>query len=204
MKGFFTEQAKTKVKEAIVTAEKSTSAEVVVTVKPRSASYRELDYVVGAFFGLATLCGLMFHPAELDENWFPVAVIAAFGLGAVLSATFSSLKRALVPKGRLDAEVGKAAREAFVRMGIHGTTGRTGMLVYVSAFEKRAELVLDLGLNPNKMGEAWTEARARIESAASRGDVDGFASAVSSIGAALSSVLPRSADDVNELPDEVH
>lgn len=204
MKTFFSTEAKTKVKEAIVTAETSTSAEVVVTVKPHSSQYRELDYVVGAFFALATLCALMFHPAELDENWFPVAVIAAFALGALLSATFWPLKRALLPKSRLDAEVGRAARDAFVRMGIHGTTGRTGMLVYVSAFEKRAELVLDLGLNPNKLGENWTEARARIEAAASRGDLDGFASAVASIGAALGEVLPRAADDVNELPDEVH
>lgn len=204
MKAFFTDQAKAKVKDAIVKAESSTSAEVVVTVKPQSASYRELDYVIGAFFGLATLCGLMFHPAELDENWFPVAVIAAFALGAMVSATFSSLKRALVPKARFDAEVGKAAREAFVRMGIHATSGRTGMLIYVSAFERRAELVLDLGLNPNKLGEAWTEARARVEATAAHGDLEGFARAVAEIGAALAPVLPRAADDVNELPDEVH
>jgi putative membrane protein len=204
MKSFFSDQAKTTVKNAIVTAESSTSAEVVVTVKPRSSHYREFDYVVGAFFALAMLCGLLFHPAELDENWFPVAVIVAFALGAVVCATFWPLKRALIRKGRLDAEVARAAREAFVRMGIHGTSGRTGMLVYVSAFEKRAELVLDLGLDPAKLGDAFAGLRARIETAASQGDVDRFAQAVAEIGKALEGVLPRSADDVNELPDEVH
>lgn len=204
MKSFFADQAKTKVKDAIVAAEKATSAEVVVTVKPRSSEYREVDYTVGATLAFLTLAGLMFHPAELDENWFPVAVLVAFVLGVSLASALWPLKRALLSKARLDAEVGKAAREAFVRMGVHGTTGRTGMLIYVSAFEQRAELVLDLGLNPNKLGEAWTEARARIEAAASRGDVDAFAAAVANIGPALTEVLPRSADDVNELPDEVH
>ena len=204
MKTFFSDQAKAKVKDSIVAAESVTSAEVVVTVKPRSSQYREIDYTVGAIVGLLTLAGLMFHPAELDENWFPVAVIVAFALGVFLSSGIWPLKRALLSKARLDAEVGKAAREAFVRMGVHGTTGRTGMLIYVSAFEQRAELVLDLGLNPNKLGEAWTEARARIEAAASRGDLDAFAAAVAGIGPALGAVLPRSADDVNELPDEVH
>ncbi|RYZ68485.1 MAG: hypothetical protein EOP08_00475 [Proteobacteria bacterium] len=204
MKTFFSDQAKAKVKDSIVAAESATSAEVVVTVKPRSSQYREIDYTVGALVGLLTLAGLMFHPAELDENWFPVAVIVAFALGVFLSSGIWPLKRALLSKARLDAEVGKAAREAFVRMGVHGTTGRTGMLIYVSAFEQRAELVLDLGLNPNKLGEAWTEARARIEAAASRGDLDAFAAAVAGIGPALGAVLPRSADDVNELPDEVH
>ncbi len=204
MKSFFSDQAKTAVKNAIVRAESTTSAEVVVTVKPRSSHYREFDYVVGAFFALAMLCGLMFHPAELDENWFPVAVIAAFALGALISATFWPLKRAFIRKGRLEAEVQKAAREAFVRMGIHGTSGRTGMLVYVSAFEKRAELVLDLGLDPAKLGAAWPAARARIETSAGEGNVEQFAQAVAEIGKALEGVLPRSADDVNELPDEVH
>jgi len=204
VKTFFSDQAKAKVKDSIVAAESATSAEVVVTVKPRSSQYREIDYTVGALVGLLTLAGLMFHPAELDENWFPVAVIVAFALGVFLSSGIWPLKRALLSKARLDAEVGKAAREAFVRMGVHGTTGRTGMLIYVSAFEQRAELVLDLGLNPNKLGEAWTEARARIEAAASRGDLDAFAAAVAGIGPALGAVLPRSADDVNELPDEVH
>lgn len=204
MKSFFADQAKTKVKDAIVAAEKATSAEVVVTVKPRSSEYREVDYTVGATLAFLTLAGLMFHPAELDENWFPVAVLVAFVLGVSLASALWPLKRALLSKARLDAEVGRAAREAFVRMGVHGTTGRTGMLIYVSAFEQRAELVLDLGLNPNKLGEAWTEARARIEAAASRGDVDAFAAAVANIGPALTEVLPRSADDVNELPDEVH
>lgn len=204
MKSFFSDQAKTTVKNAIVTAESTTSAEVVVTVKPRSSHYRELDYVVGAFFALAMLCGLLFHPAELNANWFPVAVIAAFALGAVFCATFWPLKRALLGKSRVQTEVQRAAREAFVRMGIHGTSGRTGMLVYVSAFEKRAELVLDLGLDPAKLGDAWAAARTRIETSASEGNLDQFAQAIADIGKALETVLPRSANDVNELPDEVH
>ncbi len=203
MKSFFSDQAKATVKNAIVTAESTTSAEVVVTLKPRSSQYREFDYAVGALFALAALCVLMFHPAELDENWFPVAVIVSFALGAVVSSTFWPLKRALIRNHRLDDEVTRAARNEFVRMGIHATSGRTGMLVYVSAFEKRAELVLDLGLDPAKLGDGFSAARERIKASVSQGNLELFAQAVADIGKALEAVLPRSADDVNELPDEV-
>ena len=204
MKAFFSNDAKEKVKQAIIEAERATSAEVVVTVKPRVSRYRDVDFAVGAVFALIALCVLMFHPAELDENWFPVAVAAAFALGATLTAAVSPLKRALIPKRRRHDELQRAARDAFVTLGVHGTKGRTGLLVYVAAFEKDIEIVTDVGLTSEALGEGWAGVRARVRDAVIAGDLDGFAQAVAAIGPALTASLPRAEDDVNELPDEVH
>ena len=195
---FFTDAAKKRVTEAVADVESRTSAEIVVVVRHASGNWREVDLAVGAAVAFGVLLILLFHPMPIAVEAMPLDVVLAFLAGAVLCSSIPPFKRALLLRKAVSARVRAGAREAFVDQGISRTRGRTGILVYVSTFERRVELVADLGVDA-KLFEA--EARALAAAVADRLDLDAFLEALRRFGPALAGALPRSDDDMNELPD---
>lgn len=197
-------KAKEEVVRVVRELEAKTSAEIVVTVRAVSGHYRHTDWLVGALCAFAALCVFLFHPAPLDDDLVPFEVLAAFALGALLSAYIAPLRRALTSRRLMESDVKRAARAAFVDQGVSRTAGRTGLLVYVSTFEQRVEIVADLGLDGAALGEAFVAARRSLEAATRASSPrDALIAGLRALGAALADKLPRAADDVNELPDEV-
>jgi putative membrane protein len=200
-------QSKTKdeVGKAIRDIEAKTAAEVVVAVRASSGHYRHTDYLVGFVLSLVGLCVFIFHPAPFDEDLFPLESLLAFAVGAFVSANVAPLRRALTSPALRAENVRRAARATFVELGVSRTRGRTGLLVYVSTFERKVELVADHGLDPAEFGELLETARKDLEAAvAASGALPQFLSALVVLGEALGERLPRASDDENELPDEVH
>jgi putative membrane protein len=195
---FFSDAARKQVTEAVVAVESCTAAEVVVVVRRTSGSWREVDLAVGAVAGFAVLLLVLFHPKPIPVVAMPVDVALGFVAGAVLSANLSLVKRALLPRRRVRAQVLAMARAAFVEQGVSRTTGRTGILVYVSTFERLVEVVADIGVDTKAVQAELDALRASLSRGA---DLDRFVAAVRALGTPLGACLPRSADDVNELPD---
>ncbi len=184
--------------EAVTDAELHTAAEFVVVVKRSSAPWRGVDLAAGAVVAFLVLLVLIFHPQPVADETIPIDVLVAFVVAALLTSNVGAVKRVLLPRKRCQDQVRMAARAAFVDQGISRTSGRTGVLVFVSMFERRTELVADVGVDAKLL-----EAQARaIEASVRRGpNFDTFVEAVRALGPALEAALPRSADDVNELPD---
>lgn len=200
---FFTDEAKKRVTAAIQDVESKTSAEVVVVVQRVSGRYRYADLSAGAVAGFAMLLVVLFHPKEVPLVAIPIDVLLAFVAGAVLTAYLDPLRRLLAGTRRMEEEVGKAARAAFVERGISRTRGRSGILVFVSTFERRIEVVRDVGVDPREGKDAWARAVSKLTGSVHEGaDFDAFVDGLKELGPALSKDLPRSEDDVNELPDE--
>lgn len=201
---FFATDAKAKVALAIAEVEAQTSAEVVVALRPSSGHYRHTDYLVGFALAAGALLVFLFHPQPFETNTFPLEFAASFVIGTLASAHLPPLRR-LLTSPRLMAEgVRTAARAAFVELGVGRTAGRTGVLVFVSMFERRVEVVADSGVSEEALGEAWRDARARLAAAVARDpDLDRFLAALRAVGPILGGALPHAADDVNELSDEV-
>jgi putative membrane protein len=195
---FFTDDARKRVGQAVGEAESRTAAEVVVVVRHTSGAWRQVDLAVGAVTAFAALLVLLFYPMPFAVETMPLDVLVAFVAGALVCASVSPLKRALLPRKHVAAHVRARAREAFVDQGISRTRGRTGILVYVSTFERRVELVADVGVD-GKLLEA--QERALADSIRRGPDLDAFLEGIRSIGPALAASLPRAEDDVNELPD---
>jgi putative membrane protein len=99
--------------------------------------------------------------------------------------------------------VAEAARVTFYDLGISRTSGRNGLLVFVSTFEQRALVLVDIGIDVAALGPAWSEACDAMSRAVKQRDLPAFEQALESLGPILGARMPRSADDVNELPDEV-
>ena len=202
-RAFFDPSARTRATEAVKAVELRTAAEIVIAVRKTSGNYRGTDLGFGAILSALTLAFLWFSPVAFSPAKMSLNTAAVFVLAAFLSSAVPPLRRLLAGKKNLRANAERHARASFYDQGILRTTGRTGILIFVSIFERAAVLVPDVGVDPQKLGERYAAADKAIQSAVARADFDAFLEAVKGLGPALEEDLPRSADDVNELPDEV-
>lgn len=198
-------EAKARVAAAITAIEKKTSAEIVVSMRPQSGSYLHADLVAGAVSALAYLCVFLYHPEPFDFTWFPVEQAVCFVLVALASSRLPPLRRVLSGRRSRERNVELAAKEMFLDRGITKTRSRTGVLVYLSVLEREVVVVLDVGLDPVRLGDPYRRAvlELREVGACRSGSVDDFVKALDAVGAALAEVYPVLADDTDELSNEV-
>ena len=202
-RAFFRDDAKARASRAVKAIEAQTSAEVVVAVRLNSGNYRANDYHAG-FAAMAILVATMLvSPTIFTWGTMAIEGISAFAFGALLSAKVSVLRRWMARKKTLCENALHAGRAAFYELGISNTSGRNGLLVFVSIFERTCVVVPDIGIRPERLTADYRETCDAITQATERMDLDGFLAALERLGPALGQSMPRQADDVNELPDEV-
>ncbi len=201
---FLNDDSKRALSEAVRAVEAESSAELVVAVRARSGSYLHADLIAGILVGLAALAFLLFSRWEFDLIWFVVDPALAGLLGGWIASRSALVRRALTPHRTRRRQVETAARATFLERRVHGTAGRTGILLYVSVLEREAAVVADVGVEPLAASESWKRAVAEIEAAVRRGE-DGVAVAerVKGLAELVAPALARQADDVDELANEV-
>lgn len=198
---FFGEEARRGVKAAIQKLEAECSAEVVVSVQPSSGNYRASDYLSGSLFGFAVVLVFVFHPTPFDSVVFPIELFAVFVFGTFLSAWLVPLRRLLTPGKLMHENVRRAAKAKFVDAGMSKTRARTGILIYVSLFEREVALVADTGIGEAHQKELL-QAESSLAAAVKVADRGAFTAALAGLGPILGEACPRQHDDLNELPDE--
>lgn len=200
---FFREHAKQSTASSVKAVERHTSAEVVVAVRRRSGEYRPAAYHFGFFLSALVVVYLLVTPELVSVGAIALDAVLGFGLGLVLALNVSPLLRLLVRASTLEKSVRDAAKVAFFDLGISRTSARAGLLVYVSTFEQRCEVLADVGIDLEKLGPAWRRCCEELSRAVKRRDLEKFEKVLESLGPILGQILPRSDDDINELPDEV-
>lgn len=201
---FLTGESKVAFSEAVRTVEAASSAELVVAVRQRSGSYVHVNLTVGILVGLAALAFLLYSPSSHELIWFLVDPVVAGAVAGLVFLRSPLLTRIITRRAARRGRVETAARSVFVEQRVHSTSGRTGILLYLSLLEREAVLVVDLAVEALATTDAWRAAVTEIESAMRRG-ASGLevAAKVSGLAPVLGPVLPRSEDDVDELPNEV-
>ncbi len=207
---------------AVTRAEALSDGEIVTAVAARSDAYHDVALHWATLAMLGVLALLAWRPALayplvalFAEPWNPVTPTGALLMSAlVLEALVFLLVRALfaVPAVRLALTPGatkarrvrRRALELF-RVGTEQRTrASTGVLLYLSLAERRAEIIAEPGIHARVAPEEWGEAMATLLGEVRHGRPGaGMAAAVERIGAVLAQHFPRSADDTNELPDRV-
>jgi len=200
---FFGEQAKRETAASVKDVEACTSAELVVAVRPRSGRYGVLAYHFGLGVAVLVVAFLLLSPVVYSVEAIAIDGILAFAIGTLLATSFDTILRLLSRTSTIDRNLHDASRAAFFDLGISRTSGRNGILVYVSLFERRCVMLADLGIDPAALEPGWSAAKGELERAVKQRRLAGFQQALRSLGPVLGKVHPRSADDVNELPDEV-
>jgi putative membrane protein len=194
------------VEAAIEAVEAQTAAEVVVAVAGRADDYRDGAWLLA---GALVLCGLGFL---LYAPWFVVSELVALcllGLVGVLAVALPAvcppLERALASDERMRLAVDRAAKVAFVEEGVSATEERTGLLVFVAAFERQARILPDLGVEGQLPDATWGELEQELNAALARGEPlpTALARTLEACGPVLAGSLPRADDDEDELSNTV-
>lgn len=199
---FLDQEARAAFKQAIEAIENASSAEVVVAVRRRSSGYFHANLIVGIVLAFASLAAMLFLETTFGLLAILVDPFVVGALGAAAVELLPGVKRLLTPASVRRREVRNAARAAFVERGVHNTMDRSGILIYISWLEQQVALVADSGVLNAFTVEALEAAERYINGEMSGGGV-AVARALESYKTRLGVVLPRRAEDVNELPDAI-
>lgn len=201
-RAFYKPEARARVTAAVKAIEAQTSAEVAVALRHLSGGYRDIDMLFGLALVLAMAVGRAVVDRSFAPHTLPLDIVAAFALGALVCAQLWTLRRRLVPRSRQRTQVREAALATFTRKGIARTHARCGILVYVSLFERRVEVIPDLGVDVAAL-PGWRQQLEAMQAALRhRHDLDAFIEALRGLGPVLGELLPHTANCANALPDE--
>jgi putative membrane protein len=203
-KPFLTPQTRQALATAVETVEAESSAELVVAVRERSASPLPVALIAGAAAGYAILAVMLYTPWELGIPWFLLDPLLAGLLAGWVVWRSGWMLRLVTPRVVRRKMVEAAARATFVELGVHTTTGRTGILFFISLAEREVVVVEDVGVSALEKTAAWRQAVAGIAAEVRRGgDGAAVAAKVEGLAPLLAPALVRSHDDVDELANEV-
>jgi len=207
---------------AVTEAERATSGEIVVVAAARSDAYHD----VALHYALLAMLIVPAALALVPKSWIDRVVASLMGWNAELSRsalmlllfvlltlafllvrlllTNMTLRLALTPERTKTRRVHRRAVELF-RAGCElKTRGRTGILIYLSLGERRAEILADQAIADKVEPEVWGEAMAALVDEVKAGRPgEGMARAVALVGLVLARFLPPDADNPNELPDRL-
>lgn len=136
-----------------------------------------------------------------------IALPAALGslLGLWLVRVIPALRRALAGEGLLDREVRQRAAEAFLAEEVFRTRERTGILIFLSLFERQVVILADSGIHQVVAQQEWDGIAHELAAGVGEGRaVPALLRAIERCGALLRERRPASrGDDLNELADGV-
>ena len=201
---FFSKEEQQKIEAAVKTAETKTSGEIVPMVVDSSYDYPRTDLITGGTLALAS--GLVFSWAFGGESiwWFLPVFILGFFIFQQLIRSLPDLKRRLIHPDELTAEVKEKALVSFIEQGLHETRDRTGILILISLFEHRVQILADSGINAKVPEHTWEEIDDIIVKGLKTGDgCNAICQAIERCGELLQEHFPRKDDDTNELPNLV-
>lgn len=125
-------------------------------------------------------------------------------LGVWLIQLWQPLKFLLIPGPVKTARVHAQAVAHFKVGAERRTHGRTGIMIYLSMREHRAEIIADEPIAVKVAAEVWGEAMADMLTEIKQGHIaEGMAAGIRDVGVVLAEHFPRSEGDVNELPDRL-
>lgn len=211
-----------RVADAIRSVESRTDGEVLVVAAANSDSYNDVVLHWALLLALlppalaAAWPHLLLRATELaDPRWdeapslrvaltLLLAAIAIFFLLGRWLFGMPALRGALTPAATKDRRVRRRALALFRATTEARTASRSGVLLYLSLAERRAEIVADAAVHALAPRERWGEAMAALLGPLREGRPgEGIAAAVERIGAVLATHLPHTGTDPNELPDRV-
>lgn len=201
MAGFIEDADVERIEAAIRAAERRTRAEFVCVVARASDDYRFIPLLWAALAGLAAptpfSLGLVSGGA-----WIAHATALATFVGVALVLQVPALKRLAVPGAVKRSRAARAAHEQFLEQRLHMTDERTGVLLFVSAFEHHVEIVADDAAAAAVPEAEWARAITAFVAPVRAGrTAEGFLAAIDVIDGTLARSLPAAPGDRDELPN---
>ena len=149
--------------------ESRVGVQVIAAIIGKADAHVELPWK--AFALGAVLCGLavvvadLARPQWLTANVALVDTVTILGTGAasaLLAVFVPAYARFFLRSTRRDAEVRRYAEALFLRHELFKTRERNGILILVSCFERKVEILADVGLHRRVSDAEWRPVIARM------------------------------------------
>lgn len=151
------QQDRERIRQTVRECEAHTSAEFVPIVAEASGRYDRSEDLIGIAFGiglLTTVWALLANQLGSGGDWgglpsgivlmlLLTALLLGYLAGVVLASRVRWLRRLSVPRTIMAQEVAGRASQLFFDNRIHHTDRETGVVIYVSIFERRAVILAD-------------------------------------------------------------
>lgn len=209
------------VTEAVTEAEARSDAEIATIVSERSDNYNDVPLIWAALTALLALSVYAafpdFYISLLDRltggwhiwtprEWMTAMVVAATVkfLAARYIVAWWPLRMIFTPGKTKTRRVRARAIALFKASTERRTRSRTGVLIYLSLAEHRAEIIADEAIVAKVSPDAWGAAMALLVDHLKAGKPgDGMAAAVGAIGGVLTEHFPRTGTDPDEMPNRM-
>jgi putative membrane protein len=214
-----------RIEEAVAAAEMLTRGEIVCVVTDEAAHYAEVP-LAWATAGAMLLPLLALAGAGVTGHFdYGLGGWEAGHLGAAHAAIFATLgtyalfqislfvllfvvfsippiRRRLTPASHKRFHVRARAMEQFLARDLDKTREQTGVLIFVSLQDRRAEVLAGSGISDKLELSAWHEVIADLVFGIKTGKPgDGFVAAIERCGRLLAEHFPAGPINPNELPD---
>jgi putative membrane protein len=200
MRPTLTEQELQRLEAAVRKAERGTAAEIVVVVAGEPAG----GAAWAPWSGLIALA--LSLPLVVAQPGLSAPLLYSLQLAVVLIVLLATLvprlRCRLVPTRERARAAQRLARDQFFDLGLHRTSGRTGVLLFVSPHDRYVEVIADAGVPGPLPDAAWQPCVDAVRAEArERRLAAGLERALELLGSVLRERLPGVAPDRNELPD---
>lgn len=197
-----TQDQQQQVAAAIDRIEQHTDAEVVTVLAARADDYH---YIPLLWAGLAAL--LVPGIVLVATGWWSSGelLLVQWLTFVVLALVFRvpSLTTRLIPRSVRHWRACNLAHRQFVQLGLHHTSGATGMLIFVSEAERYVEIMVDRGISQRIDDRVWESIIADFTQKVRQGQtLEGFLSCIEACGAELQRAVPAT-QQRNELPNRL-
>lgn len=215
---FFSDEDKRIIEAAVSEAESKTSGEIVPVVATVSGKYDRAEDIFGLITAIVALSvvWVFFQDIIPGGDWasgkrqaiglLPIVaiVVGGFILGATIATFIPAFRLLFITKGEMKEEVERRAVEAFQKFRVRGTKGATGILIYVSLYERMIRILGDDAISELLFQDDWNEVRDLIAKGLKENEAaQGFKDAILKCGDLLAEHFPIEPGDTNELSNEL-
>ena len=210
-----------RVSAAIAAAEAKSDGEIIAISAEQSDAYHDVGLHWAVLAMVAVLVFFAALPGQL-EGWYDrlngwsaepgmrelLTLLLFFALLKFLVVLFllkwRPLRMLLTPGSTKTRRVRRRAVMLFKTGAERRTIGRTGILIYLSMAEHRAEIVGDEAITKVTTPETWGEAMSALLAEVKQDrPAEGIIAAVGIIGDVLAKHFPKTSEDTNEIPDKL-
>lgn len=202
------------IKQSVKKAEEKTTGEIALAVAAESSSYAFWELLAAVGVTLALLICLFPLANQIyawlgrilwgEEPWYLAAfycLVCAIVV-AVLYAVFNipAIDSLVIPDRVKNSCVSARALRYFTESGVYCTREHSGVLVYVSYFEKQVRIVADKGISEKISQDLWNLIADEVADEFSKGNAkSAFLKAVARCGELLAENFPAKEENPDEL-----
>jgi putative membrane protein len=195
------------ISHAVKQAESKTSGEIIPMVVRQSMPTGHVPlFIALVIFSALLIFDLESHLSDWGQGFtyaLPLFIFISYLVGHVL-AKIPAIRRLFLNKQDMTQAVHERAELEFYRGRFDQTAGHTGVLIFVSIFERRVVVLADKSISAKLQPQIWDDVVALIIKELKNKDLTtGLIKAIKVCGDILAKEFPASAHNANEISNQL-